>query len=118
MYWNWVFAWGKSAAAALKAGPTRITLLVDKAGQARRHVDAVLLTNDVDVVPTVREKPPFAYFSVLDAWNRERPDVEPLTAAVTSGILKSQISNSRSLPRGSGQKCWDKTSGCPGIWAR
>jgi hypothetical protein len=93
MYWSWVFAWDKSPSVPLKAGPTRITLLVDRPGEARRHVDAVLLTNDLEFVPNGREKPPFAYFRVLDEWNKNRSDVEPLAAAVTSGKLKSQISN-------------------------
>ena len=106
LYWSWVFAWDKSPAATLKAGPTQITLLVDKPGEARRHADALLLTNDLEFEPNGREKPPFAYYAVLDDWNKTRPDVELLAAAVTSGKHKFDVPAAWQRPKLLGQDFW------------
>jgi hypothetical protein len=47
MYWGWAFAWDGSPAVALKKGPARLSIEIEKAAEARhRHVDCVLLTND------------------------------------------------------------------------
>jgi hypothetical protein len=60
LYWGFSFGWG-SFDCDLVAGPARIRLAIDKAGEAWRQVDAVLLTDDLDYTPVGREKPPFAY---------------------------------------------------------
>jgi hypothetical protein len=44
MYWGWAFTWDGSAATVAK-GPARISIELDKASQARRQVDCVLLTS-------------------------------------------------------------------------
>jgi hypothetical protein len=60
LYWGFSFGWG-SLEGNLKEGPARLSLTIDKPGQAWRQVDAVLLTDDLKYVPVAREKPPFAY---------------------------------------------------------
>ena len=62
LFWGFSFGWGVLDA-KLDAGPARLTLNIDKAGQAWRQVDAVLITDDEKYVPAGREKPPFAYYA-------------------------------------------------------
>jgi hypothetical protein len=61
LYWGFSFGWA-ALDADLAAGPARVLLTIDKAGEAWRQVDALLLTDDLDYTPVGREKPPFAYF--------------------------------------------------------
>ncbi len=58
MYWGWAFTWD-SATTTLKKGPARLSLLIEKAAEARRHVDCFLLTNDLAFKPSGRQKPDF-----------------------------------------------------------
>src|SRR6266850_811908 len=58
MYWGWAFAWD-AAAAQLEKGPARISIEIEKTAEARRHVDCVVLTNDLAFVPDGRRKPDF-----------------------------------------------------------
>lgn len=62
LVWGFSFGWGVLNA-KLSQGPVRLTLAIDKAGEAWRQVDAVLITDDAKYTPSGREKPPFAYFS-------------------------------------------------------
>src|SRR5688500_6625497 len=80
MYWGWAFAWD-SASAALKKGPARLSLHVEKAAQARRHVDCFLLTNDAAFEPSVRQKPDFYAMRYLRTWSTTR---KPLTSLLTN----------------------------------
>ena len=66
LYWGFSFCWD-SFAAPLAAGPARISLAIDKPGQAWRQVDAVLITDDPSYVPIAREKPQLAYFAAAEA---------------------------------------------------
>ncbi len=59
MYWGWAFAWD-GAGAKLDKGPARLYIEIAKPAEARRHVDCVLLTNDLEYVPWGRRKPDFA----------------------------------------------------------
>jgi hypothetical protein len=59
MYWGWVFAWDH-ARVELAKGSAEVSLRVDRPAEARRHVDVVLLTDDLAYAPQGREKPPFA----------------------------------------------------------
>src|SRR5438132_3116135 len=59
MYWQWVFAWD-GAAATLAKGPARISIEIEKAAQAVRQVDCVVITNDLRYTPDGRRKPDFA----------------------------------------------------------
>jgi hypothetical protein len=78
MYWGWAFTWDGSDAVALKKGPARLSIEVEKAAEARRHVDCVLLTNDLVYKPEGRRKPPFAAQRVLGEWAAGRTRLAPL----------------------------------------
>lgn len=77
MYWGWAFAWD-SARATLKKGPARVSLQIEKASGARRHVDCFLLTNDAAFKPAGREKPDFAAVRYLRAWSNARKPLSSL----------------------------------------
>jgi hypothetical protein len=62
LYWGFSFGWC-SFEAELPSGPIRLSLEINRKGEAWRQVDAILLTTDRNFVPAGREKPPFAYFS-------------------------------------------------------
>lgn len=83
MYWGWSFAWD-SVAAQLGEGPSRLSIEIEKPAAARRHVDCVLLTNDLAYVPDGRRKPDFAAARYLREWSASRTALasllQPLTA--------------------------------------
>lgn len=64
LYWGFSFGWA-SVEGDLAAGPAQVALEIDKAGQAWRQLDAVLITDDLDYTPYAREKPPFAYLAAF-----------------------------------------------------
>jgi len=82
LWWSFSFGWG-GLEAKLDAGPAQLRLVIDKAGQGWRQVDAVLLTDDLKYVPNGREKPPFAYLAAMDihpkkgAWRGSGKDLAP-----------------------------------------
>ena len=77
MYWGWAFAWD-SAAATLKKGPARLSIVIEKAAEARRHVDCFLLTNDPNFKPSGRQKPDFAAMRYLRTWATDRKPIVSL----------------------------------------
>lgn len=78
LYWGWVFTWD-FAHVTLTKGPARVSINVEKAAGARRHVDCFVLTNDLEYVPRNREKPDFAAQRYLRRWIAD--DVrKPLTS--------------------------------------
>src|SRR5690349_5252103 len=80
MYWGWAFTWD-SVSATLKKGPARLSIAIDKAAGARRHVDCFLLTNDLAFKPSGRAKPDFAAMHYLRTWATDR---KPLTSLLSS----------------------------------
>ncbi len=62
LYWGFSFGWGV-VEGTLEQGPAQLALIIDKAGEAFRQVDAVLITDDLDYVPNGREKPAFNFLS-------------------------------------------------------
>jgi hypothetical protein len=86
MYWGWAFAWDGSPAARLKKGSARISVEIEKAAEARRHVDCVLLTNDPDFHPEGRRKPTFAAQRVLGDWAAKRVTLAPLMEKDSAGV--------------------------------
>ncbi|HEU4477592.1 MAG TPA: hypothetical protein VFR80_03680, partial [Pyrinomonadaceae bacterium] len=94
MYWNWVFAWAH-AEANLEKGPARISLTIEKAAGARRHVDCVLLTNDATYIPEGRRKPDFAATRYLREWNKQGRSLTslltPAPATIPAAWLRPQI---------------------------
>jgi hypothetical protein len=77
MYWNWAFAWD-SATTTLKKGPVRVSIVIDKAAEARRHIDCFLLTNDLSFKATGRQKPDFAAMRYLRTWSTTRKPLQSL----------------------------------------
>ena len=80
MYWGWAFAWD-SAAVNLKKGAARLSIQIEKAAQARRHIDSLLLTNDLAFKPRGREKPDFAAMRYLRNWATDRTPLNSLLAS-------------------------------------
>jgi hypothetical protein len=78
MYWGWAFTWD-STTTTLKKGPVRLSLVIEKAAGARRHVDCFLLTNDSAFKPSGRQKPDFAAMRYLRTWSTSR---KPLLSLV------------------------------------
>ncbi len=60
LFWGFSFGWG-SLQGELKEGPAKLTLSIDRAGEAWRQLDAVLVTDDATFTPHGREKPAFAF---------------------------------------------------------
>jgi hypothetical protein len=83
LYWGFSFGWG-SFDADLAQGLARVRLVIDKAGEAWRQVDALLLTDDLAYTPVAREKPPFAYLAAMNlrpvngsSWRGPARDLSP-----------------------------------------
>jgi hypothetical protein len=64
LYWGFSFGWG-SIDGTLNAGPGRLVVGIDKAGEAWRQVDAILVTDDMKYTPYGREKPNFGYVAAM-----------------------------------------------------
>ena len=77
MYWGWAFTWD-GAPATLAKGPARVSIEIDKAAEALRHVDCFLVTNDLAFVPDGRRKPDFAAARYLREWSTNRAPLTPL----------------------------------------
>jgi hypothetical protein len=86
MYWGWAFTWD-AAAATLKKGAARLSIQIEKAAAARRHVDCFVLTNDVAFRPSGRAKPDFAAMRYLRSWATDR---KPLASLLT-GEVQGQV---------------------------
>jgi hypothetical protein len=82
MYWGWAFAWD-GATGTLSKGVARISIEVEKAAEARRHVDCALVTNDLGFVPEGRSKPDFAAMRYLREWSTQRTPLVPLIEPAT-----------------------------------
>ncbi len=80
MYWGWAFVWD-AADVKLEKGTGRVSIEIEKAANARRHIDSLLLTNDLAYVPVGRRKPDFAAMRYLREWSMTRP---PLTSLVNA----------------------------------
>ena len=88
MYWGWAFAWD-GASAQIGKGPARLSIEIAKPAEARRHVDCVLLTNDLEYVPSGRRKPDFAaarYLRELSGTHTELSSILPVPASAVSPI--------------------------------
>ena len=79
LYWGFSFGWCMFEG-TLAEGPARIEVAIDKAGEAWRQVDAILITDDMMFTPVGREKPAFAYLSSFD--------LQPKDAATWRGSAK------------------------------
>lgn len=80
LYWGWVFTWNFGDV-PLTRGPARVSINIEKAAGARRHIDCFVLTNDLAYIPKDREKPDFAAQRYLRTWS----STEKPLASVLSG---------------------------------
>ncbi|MCA1631113.1 MAG: hypothetical protein LC785_08390 [Acidobacteria bacterium] len=87
MYWGWAFAWDSAPPVQLEKGSAVVSFEIERAAQARRHVDCFLLTNDADFTPEGRRKPEFAAQRVLREQAQRATSLEPLVAADASGAV-------------------------------
>ena len=76
LMWGWAFGWA-SAEGDLPAGPAELQLVIDAPSEARRHVDAMLVTDDLKFHPLLREKPEFHFWKPLENLH-EAPPAAPL----------------------------------------
>ena len=83
MYWGWAFAWDR-ANTDLAKGAARVSIEIEKPADARRHIDCVLLTNDLAFVPDGRRKPDFSAMRYLREWSATRAPLAPLTQSAVS----------------------------------
>jgi hypothetical protein len=74
LHWGWAFAWDSSGEVELKKGAARVSVEIERAAAARRHVDCLLLTDDAGFVPAGRRKPEFAGWRVLREWAARAAD--------------------------------------------
>jgi hypothetical protein len=81
MYWGWAFAWDGATAAAVAKGEARVSIEIERAAAARRHVDCFLLTSDPAYVPEGRRKPDFAAMRVLREFSARDTLLTPLVEA-------------------------------------
>ncbi|HEV2830326.1 MAG TPA: hypothetical protein VGW76_22250 [Pyrinomonadaceae bacterium] len=90
MYWGWAFAWD-AADTDLAKGPARVSIEIEKPADARRHIDCVLLTNDLAFVPEGRRKPDFPAMRYLRQWSATRAPLAPLIqpAAAAGSLVPS-----------------------------
>jgi hypothetical protein len=86
MYWGWAFAWD-GAGVNLAKGPARISIEIEKPADARRHVDCIVLTNDLAYVPNGRQKPDFSAMRYLREWSTSRASLSSLLQTKESDSL-------------------------------
>lgn len=98
LYWGFSFGWGSSES-ALKEGPARLIVSINKHGEAWRQIDAILITADKSFTPIGREKPRFAYqdaFSTRPAdgakWRGAKTDFAVADASKRKAIAKRDFS--------------------------
>ena len=96
MYWGWAFAWD-GADAQLGKGPARLSIEIEKPAGARRHVDSLLLTNDLAYVPEGRRKPDFAAARYLREWSTSRPELSSLLQPASSFAVPNSWQRPTSL---------------------
>jgi hypothetical protein len=87
MYWGWAFVWDSAPPVQLEKGSAIVSFEIERASQARRHVDCFLLTNDADFTPEGRRKPEFAAQRVLRDQSQRTTSLEPLIASDSSGVV-------------------------------
>jgi hypothetical protein len=87
MYWGWAFTWDAATANALAKGAARVSLLIERAAAAHRHVDCFVLTDDPAYVPEGRRKPDFAAFRVLREFSAGKASLAPLVEADAGGAV-------------------------------
>jgi len=65
LYWGFSFGWG-FIEGDIPGGQVLLKIVVNKPAQAWRQIDAICITDDLNWMPSGREKPGFAYFSTFN----------------------------------------------------
>src|SRR6266446_6830922 len=112
MYWGWAFAWD-GVEAQLAKGAARISIAIEKPAEARRHIDCVLLTNDLAYVPDGRRKPDFAAMRYLREWARTRA---PLSRLLQAGESDPVVPSAWQRPKIAGQDFFMPWNITPEFW--
>ena len=99
MYWGWAFTWA-SYQVKLQKGPSRISIVINKPADARRHVDCLLLTNDLKYVPEGRAKPDFAGMHYLAELAEQDA---PLTSLIESKTIDARVPQAWLRPKVAGR---------------
>jgi hypothetical protein len=109
LYWGFSFGWG-SFDCELAAGPMSVDLVIDRAGEAWRQIDALLITDDLTYEPVGREKPPFDYFSTIN--------VRPAEGVMVRGSGKDLPAPAWSRPKVGGRdfSMWTGVTAEPKWW--
>jgi hypothetical protein len=84
MYWGWAFAWD-GVGGQIEKGPAHLSIEIARPAEARRHVDCVLLTNDLEYVPFGRRKPDFAAARYLRELSTTHTELSSLLPTPASG---------------------------------
>ena len=87
MYWGWAFAWDGATANSIAKGTARVSLEIERAAAARRHIDCFVLTNDLAFIPEGRSKPDFAAFRVLREFKARAASLAPLIRPDAGGAV-------------------------------
>ena len=74
---GWSYVWDKRIF-KLKKGSAKISIELEKTAKVSRAVDALILTNDANWIPTERGFPPQAYSKYLLDWAKDRKPLKPL----------------------------------------
>lgn len=95
LYWGFSFGWDAQEG-QLEAVPATLSVMITRAGEAWRQVDAILLTDDLAYTPVWREKPHFAYMDAFRlqpdtgaAWKRNLVAGKDFTMWTTVGADKA-----------------------------
>lgn len=86
MYWEWAFTWD-NLTAQLQPGSAKVEIAIEKVADARRHVDAFVLTNDLNYKPDGRRKPDFAAMRYLREWSTTRAPLTSLLSSAASDAI-------------------------------
>lgn len=76
LYFGWAFGWAKQTASLAK-GPATLKLLSTVKEQQPRQIDVIVLTNDADYRPLVKERPTTPARELLEELRKDA-DTEPL----------------------------------------
>src|SRR5205823_11566543 len=106
------FGWGHIEG-DLQAGPARLALSINKAGEAWRQVDAILLTDDLAFTPAGREKPRFAYERSFSLHAKDGPSWRGSGKGLTPGA-----SWKRPAVGGRDFAMWTSADSDPKWWAK
>lgn len=86
LYFGWAFAWDGQPV-RLKKGAARLSLVSTTKDPQPRQIDVIVLTNDVEYRPLIKERPANETWTLLDGWRDGLPqDLPPLARRVAPSL--------------------------------